>query len=370
MFKNISELFSSGILNTRIEKGEENHVLKSTKLEKMVYSDVSSGYRDVLADLNHEGCMKLDSFKALPGDMFQALYSMKPSPRDESELTTMARRFNRHILKKVMDGEDYRTLKMLTEGRELESIEAGIEFSQSLLENLNTLLKVISGEKDALKVLDRLCTQAQKLDEELADMLKQHQSLKQKEQGGEERTFLEKKMLDTANRLASKKKQVGHLEKAVDENARKNNEAIEGMISIAVKRAGERAEEVSGRLSSWGSEKENGESIKTDIKLLERVRGSGKLKTISKYLGRYREIVARQIRDGYSFGLGEKYDIEYGNRIGRLVSSEYSLLCSRHGIPLFVVPLCGERIQNRYVQNHAACDIPGAGREKIAQINY
>lgn len=142
--------------------------------------------------------------------------------------------------------------------------------------------------------------------------------------------------MDTANKLESKQKQVQYLNEVMDANMHKNRQAMDGYIAAALKAAREKAEEVASILSSWGSEAGPGEQLEVNRQLLERVRSSEKLKGISRYLGRYRKIVSKEIQDGYAFGLGEKYDIELGNRISRLVSSEYALLGTLPAIPLFL----------------------------------
>ena len=50
------------------------------------------------------------------------------------------------------------------------------------------------------------------------------------------------------------------------------------------------------------------------------------LKRISVMLGKYREIIADKRKNSFSYGLGEKYDITYGNDISNCLSSELALL--------------------------------------------
>lgn len=146
MFRNLDEIFKSGILNNTGNAPGTHRVLKNTRLEELVYRDVRSTSPELDA-LEEKGLEKLESFKELVQDMFHSLYSINVSLRNESELSTTARKFNRNILNKVMDSEEYPVLKLLTEGRELESVAAIGEFSGKLLEHLDELLKNVSGEK-------------------------------------------------------------------------------------------------------------------------------------------------------------------------------------------------------------------------------
>ena len=56
------------------------------------------------------------------------------------------------------------------------------------------------------------------------------------------------------------------------------------------------------------------------------VRNNDTLKKISVMLGKYREIIADKRKNSFSYGLGEKYDITYGNDISNCLSSELALL--------------------------------------------
>lgn len=56
---------------------------------------------------------------------------------------------------------------------------------------------------------------------------------------------------------------------------------------------------------------------------------------ITRQLGRMREIVSAARKNGYAFGRGEKYSIELGRDLNRLLSSEYALLALPETAPLF-----------------------------------
>jgi len=152
MLKSITGLFESGLTDRVFAHPEDNRVLKSTKLEDLIYKDLRQG-RLSLDETEEKGRAKLKSFGDLTRDLFQSFYSVNVSYKEGYQLSTMARKFNRNILEKVVEGDEYPTLKMLTEGRGLESIEAACEFADSVLSDLDRLLKDISGEKDTLKVL-------------------------------------------------------------------------------------------------------------------------------------------------------------------------------------------------------------------------
>ena len=79
-------------------------------------------------------------------------------------------------------------------------------------------------------------------------------------------------------------------------------------------------------LLAFGNDDATGGNTETDGALLDRVRENDTLKKISVMLGKYREIIADKRKNSFSYGLGEKYDITYGNDISNCLSSELALL--------------------------------------------
>ena len=72
------------------------------------------------------------------------------------------------------------------------------------------------------------------------------------------------------------------------------------------------------------------------MEILRRTAKSQKLRHIAKFLGRYKEMLNAHRQAGYSYGSGEKYDIEYGNSINRALTSELAMLASPELVPLFL----------------------------------
>ena len=104
-----------------------DRVLRSTKLEDSIYSDLRSGDSD-LDQIEQTAEKQLRSFPALSRDIFQSFYSLMPRKNQEDMLSVAARKFNAPILDHVMRSEDYPMLKSVCEGRELPAYEAAAEF--------------------------------------------------------------------------------------------------------------------------------------------------------------------------------------------------------------------------------------------------
>ena len=111
---------------------------------------------------------------------------------------------------------------------------------------------------------------------------------------------------------------------------------MDALVIQAVSAAVEKAEEVQCILSAWGDGPGNMERDEINLQLLSLVRKSKTLQNISRYLGRFREILAQGKRNAYAYGRGEKYSLELGNDLSRALSSELSMLAAPKTLPLFL----------------------------------
>ena len=157
-FKSLDEFRNSPLWGRILEsKGIPNtRVLRSTRLEDMIYNDLREQDDSRLNEIESSGAQKLDTFPSLIHDTFQSIYSLSPRRNDIDTLTTNARLFNAEILEHVMDSNEYPTLKSICEGRELPAYEAVSEFSERIFEKLDELLETAGGDKNALNVLNKL----------------------------------------------------------------------------------------------------------------------------------------------------------------------------------------------------------------------
>lgn len=334
MFRSIEDILKCRLLENIPTIPENHRVIKSTKLEDLVYKDLRRDPSELDA-LENTGAEKLESFPELVQDVFHSLYSISVNMHEDTELSTTARKFNKNIINRVMESDEYPALKLITEGRELEAVTAVNEFSDKLLSSLDELLKDVSGEKGTLKVLAGLEKQCTELKDSINQMAEQLESLKG---SGADTSQLEKKALDAAQKLQSKANQMERLNTMVDQNLAKNKDAVSAIISSAVNDAAGKAQEMASLVSAWGHGP--GQSGKMDpaavASLTQRVKNSPRLSGITRLLGRYKQVLEKQMKDSYCYGRGEKYDIEQGNKLDRLVTSEYALLASPETIPLFM----------------------------------
>ena len=80
---------------------------------------------------------------------------------------------------------------------------------------------------------------------------------------------------------------------------------------------------------------------------MHKVRKSKTLLDISKYLGRFREILAQGKKNGYAYGRGENYSIELGNNISQAITSELAALAIPATIPLFL-----QKYRNKQIKQY------------------
>ena len=306
-----------------------DRVLRSSKLEDGIYADLRSG-DDALVQIEQAAGKKLRSFPALSRDIYQSFYSLLPKRLEENELSVQARKFNAPILDHIAQSEDFPTLKSVCEGRELPAYEAASEFITQTANDLDALLTDIGGEKNSLNTLEKLEAADAQAQKELAELLERMQRCK------ESNAQLEQEIIAAANKAESKRRQVSAVNKMIDANAARNQDAISCIVAQAVHAASGKAEEAQSILAAWGDDPGNLERNEVNTALLEMVRKSAVLKDVAKYLGRFREIFAQGKRNGYAYGRGEKYSLELGNDLSRALTSELAMLASPLTAPLFL----------------------------------
>lgn len=333
IYRTIAEVLRSpwGELRTSPPKqAQSDRVLCSTRLEDSIYADLR-GSDEVLDAVERTAGEKLRSFPALSRDVYQSFYSLMPRRREDAVLSAAARKFNAHILDHITQSEDYPTLKIVCEGRELPAYEAASEFITRTAGELDDLLGNIGGEKGSLNTLERLEQSAETASADLAALLEQvHRSEQQCSE------TLEKAVIDAANTAESKRRQVEAVGRLIDAGLLRRKDVADEIITRAVSAAAERAEETEQIIAAWSDDPACMEKSEVNMQLLTLVRDSAALREISKYLGRFREIIAQGRRNGYAYGRGEKYSLELGNDLSRALSSELSLLAAPETLPLFL----------------------------------
>lgn len=332
IFHSVAEVLRSALaenvpLRQRAQQ-KTDRVMRATRLEDSVYQELRCN--DVEMDaLEETAAKKLKTFPALSRDVFQSLYSLSPRQNAAEALSATARKFNAYILDHVVQQEDYPTLKSICEGRSLPAYEASAEFVGRIAGELDELLSKAGGEKGTLSTLERLEASRNAAAGELAKLLDIQAT-------GEMIETDKQALIDAANHLAGKQRQVEAVSQMLDADMKAHGAAVAQAISCAVRASREKAEEVQGILCAWSDAPSDMRHISQNVELLERVRRSERLRDISRYLGRFREILAQSKKNDYAYGRGETYSLELGNDLSRALTSELAMLATPETIPLFL----------------------------------
>lgn len=327
--KSIQDILSGAFADLK-ESPKTDRVLKSTKIEQEIFNDLYNESM-VLPSCEKDGARKLKSFPPLVRDVFQSVYALKPRFTDVEELSAISKEFNKNILENLMSDEQYSAIKSVCEGKELPSMGATEEFVTSICHNLSSLMNKATGGKGQVNGLDIMEQDKQELTQKLMSEIEEY-----KEAVGEEKGKIGEMAMQTAKRISDKAEQLKNFTAIVQKHTAQNQKAVRAEIAKAVGAALEKANDIRCVLASWGNDA--GEMHKNPIntEILKRVAKSEKLRYISKFLGRYKELLSSKRLAGYTYGRGEKYDIEYGNNISKCLTSELVMLSSPELVPLFI----------------------------------
>ena len=286
-------LASRWVLSPPAERHRKtDRVLRSTKLESSIYHDLRT--EDAAMDeIEQDAGKKLKSFPALSQDVFQSFYSLVPRRNEEISLSVAARKFNAPILEHMTKSEEYPTLKEVCEGRELPAYEAASEFISKVSGELDDLLPQLAGKQGALHTLEKLEQSEDQAVKRLNDLLEQRSVSHRSD------PVLDADVVKAANEAEGKHHQVAAVTKLIDDSALQGKDEIKSTVQAAVATAAERAKEIQGIIGAWSSEPRNLQRTPENLALLKRVHESVALRDISKYLGRFREILAHKKQNGY-----------------------------------------------------------------------
>lgn len=330
-FKNIEEILKGlSSLTSNVETPKTDRVLKSTRIEQAIFDDLSCD-ADELASYEEQGIKKLKSFGSLVNDVFQSVYGLRPRYTDEEQMSTLSKEFNKGILSELMADENYTAVKSVCEGKELPAIGATEEFTGQLLSNLDGLMEKATGGKGKVDALDKMDQDTRDLSQTLSDLLEKYETAP-----SSQKPSLERKIVSTANRIVSKKEQTEMYAGLIQNSMSRNSADIKRAIASSTEAALERAKDIESAVLAWGNGDAEMKKNSVNMEILKRTAQSHKLRYIAKFLGRYKEMLKSKRLAGYSYGKGEKYDIEYGNNVNKTLTSELAMLSTPELIPLFM----------------------------------
>lgn len=311
-FRSAQELAEANLWLTEYIQGrryqKKKNVLDLSKLSQLVYQSLAEDYPQSL-----EWSPTFPDLRVLEQDLFAALYSPAICKRDAAKISFMEQCFNMPILDLVMQDDRFLQLKQLCENKELPAFEAAVKFCESLRGPMEERLRRAPEF--------RYCSIVALLDKQIEQLILE---MTERRHGASKDT--EKHFLQLYNKLIRKVAQIKNLHQKLKACAIQSVDFFSPAIGQAINAALEQALQVNVILSAWGSDHGTNSKLESDRKLLEHTKNSKVLQDIAKSLGKYREIIADKRKNGFSYGLGEKYDVTLGNDITQCISSELATL--------------------------------------------
>jgi uncharacterized protein with von Willebrand factor type A (vWA) domain len=306
--------------------------INHTKMEQLIYNDKKKKVDELygadfkLEQLEQNASEKLSSFKALGQDVFNMLYKINPSDREENELTTTAQKFNKQIIQKVKENPDYGALKLITEGKDLESMEGAREFVKELSDNLDELLKDVAGDQGTLNRIEKLEDAIKSKSEQLKAELGIYDKMSGGNASKGEMAGVEDKIKSLQQQIDGMKKQIGSFDEIMEANAINNKEKIEKKLSEALKTSLEKVNEVKDTIEMFGTEDGRPTTIEGKTELISKVKNNTMFQKLAKELGKLRRMAKATMNKRFTYGRGQKVGIEFGNKLSKVLPSELALL--------------------------------------------
>ena len=319
-----------------------NTVVNHTRMEQLIYSDkkkkldeLYSGIDYTIDGIETEGQNKLETFPYISQDLFNLFYKLNPLLREEENLKDNVKRFNKQIVEKIIDNPDYTSLKLLTEGKDYESIEGTREFIKYLYDNLDQFLNDISGDRGILNNLDKSQKALESKTEQLEHAIQVYEEMIIKGKSKEEIKSIENQVKALDLQIKGINKKIKGFEDNINSSLYKNKEIIEKNIDRGLKKALDKVHDIKDTLDSWGGGDDHPDTIEGKIDLVQKVKSNSKFKEMAKYIGRMRRLAKSKMNSSFVKGRGQKVGIEYGNDIDKILTSEYALLTTPETEVLF-----------------------------------
>ena len=274
---------------------------------------------------------KLKTFDSLINDVFQSVYGLTPKFTAEEDMSALSKSFNKGILEDLMSDDNYSAIKSVCEGKELPAIGATEEFTASLLGNLDSIMNKTTGGKGKVDALGTMEEAKQELLRQISELLKKREELPEAQ-----KEALERKIVSKANNFLSKNEQIQMYASLIENGMKQNGRSIKQAVAMSVSSALECANGIKNTVLAWGNGTGEMQKSPVNTEILKRTSKSHKLRYIANFLGRYREMLDSKRLAGYTYGRGEKYDIEYGNNISKALTSEMAMLATSELMPLFL----------------------------------
>lgn len=252
-------------------------------------------------------------FPELQQDLFSSLFRYRPKLKDTGEMDSDYV-LNREVMNKIMDSHKYKELRPTTKTNEIHSTLGTQVLSEKSVDVIKDLMKEMPQEIQGLQDAQDKLQEA---------MQRQQQQQGQSGKEGSEDGDGEKVESDKFMSLKEAQKKLKEAKNKFNKKFQDKN--MDNKFKKMMEKATEKVKETSNMIKDWGLESEPGfqkMDYQEQMKLIDKLRNSSKLKKIAKLAGRLKNVALKEQREKVKVGMDEVYDLEKGNRLRQVLSSE------------------------------------------------
>ncbi len=253
-------------------------------------------------------------------DLFILLYG------SENQSNPNADWLYRRLTEDIKNCKGFPALKAVCESRELFALTASVSLFCSLIGSLISDL-IIDAQID--KLLEITNSLKEKIKADFRYIRQERAEIKNST------AQRQKRFLKVINRLHDRQEQCKNLYTKLEECYLLDTQ-IKAKAEEAVQKAAKDVSQLRNILISWGDGEGTIGCIPFDNKVLKRVKQDSRLLEISKFLGKYKEMLIDKRKNGFTYGEGEKYDLTTGHDINACLSADMALLSTPQTQPLFI----------------------------------
>lgn len=312
------------------ENAKSDNVIYSKKIEKLIYQDKKSKFKQVyndsyLEDVENLAKEKVDNFEYIVEDIYNSLYQVAPKNIPIENLSDSSKRFNQKIVNEFLNSSDSHTLREFTKGKSFESLQACTTVINDIYENIDSYLNTVYGDninERSIKKYDSVLNQHLNT---INLKIKDYQSTT----NDSKKQKLEKEINNLDNQINGLQNMLDSINEKIETHFTSNKNNISQIVNSSIQKAIEEVEFNSLLSEGFGLSPSNStQSIQENTKVLEQLKQNKRILDIAKMMGRLKLTLKSKSKSEFATGRGAIVGLEYGNDLSKIVPSEYALLAN------------------------------------------
>lgn len=285
---------------------------RSTRLGDMDFAEASAPY------------YLEDEVLPLMADLFHLLFAQELRLTHSDERDVYVRLVQSAFVDDLLKRDDFLQLRNLCKGNAFTAMEAARAYQQAVESDM---LDCAEEAEPLASVLTRLEQRHDAADEKLHDLVQQAQVDPAQTPAA----------LQTASEVASTAEQIRVVTGMIQARMQKRSAETAQVICNAVRCSLDAAMLAKCVTQCWGDDDaEATQQAERNQALLERVKGNTMLQSITRQLGRMKEMLSDLRKNDYAHSRGEKYTVTRGRDMKNLLSGELALMTSPATTLLFL----------------------------------